>query len=139
MFSFLADICQVPILYYASGSSIYTYNTKAGDHVPKEFLTPSDATLLVYDRTNRTILLYSPSTDVITRVSLDGSNTTTLATVSNEIERFTYDGKKNIVYYLDENTKDIRMLNLHNMNDSPVDLLANVSNVRDLDIDLQNE
>jgi hypothetical protein len=137
LFSFSSDVCQVPILYYANSSTIDTYNTKAGDLSPNFFLRSLDAQL-VYDKHNRQILMYASGT-TLSRVTLDGSNITTLATMEEHIRRFTYDGRRNIIYYLHDASEAIHMLNLTSMEDMEVGALAHLSNIKDLDIDVLNE
>ena len=135
--SFLTDICQVSILYFATSSSIYVYNANAGDNSPTTFLNMSDAQL-VYDKTNRQILMYT-SDGNISRTSLDGSIITTLATNEDQIERFAYDGRRNVIYYLHQAEKTIYKLNLTSGVHSEVEPLAHIKNIKDLDIDARNE
>ena len=113
------------------------YNTKADNPSPNLFLESSNIQL-AYDKYNRQILMYTPSGNV-SRVTLDGSDITTLATDVEHIRRFTYDGRRNIVYYLHDATQTIYMLNLTSMEDSEVSALAHIENIKDLDIDLSNE
>ena len=136
MFVFL-DLCLVPIIYFANSSAIYSYNTKAGDLSPNFFLRSED-TQLVYDKHNRQILIYEEA-GTLSRATLDGSTITTLVMNENNIARFTYDGRRNVIYYLHENLRTIHMLNLTNMEDSEVTALAHISDIKDLDIDVLNE
>ena len=131
------DLCQVPILYYANDSSIYIYHTKADYPLPNLFLESSDSQL-VYDKHNRQIIMYSQSGNIL-RLTLDGSVIATLATGEEFIRRFTYDGRRNIIYYLHDATETIYMLNLTSMEDREVSDLAHIRNIKDLDIDLSNE
>ena len=116
---------------------INSYNTKANDLSPMMFLESSD-TQLVYDKHNRQILMYTLSGN-ISRVTLDGSDITTLATDVEHIRRFTYDGRRNIVYYLHDARNTIYMLNLTSMEESEISALAHLTNIKDLDIDVFNE
>ena len=137
MLSFFSDLCQVPILYYANSSAIDTYNTNAGDLSSNFFLRSPDAQL-VYDKHNRQILMYASGT-TLSRVTLDGSNITTLATDEEHIRRFTYDGRRNVIYYIHDARDAIHMLNLTSMQDNEIGALAHISNIKDLDIDVLNE
>ncbi|CAB4012521.1 fibropellin-1-like isoform X1, partial [Paramuricea clavata] len=130
-------LCQVPILYYANSSTIDTYNTKAGNLSSNFFLRSPDSQL-VYDKHNRQILIYASGT-TLSRVTLDGSNITTLATDEEHIRRFTYDGRRNIIYYIHDARDAIHMLNLTNMQDNEIGALALISNIQDLDIDVLND
>ncbi len=136
LFSFSSDLCQVPILYYANSSVIYSYNTKDGDFSPNLILRLPD-TQLVYDKHNRQMLTYI-SAGTLSRVTLDGLNITTLATNEEFIRRFTYDGRRNIIYYLHDARQTIYMLNLTSMEDKEVGALSHISNIKDLDIDVLN-
>ena len=131
---FFLDLCQVPILYYANSSTIYSYNTKAGE---QNLFLRSEATQLVYDRENRQIFTYD-SVGTLSRVNLDGSSIATLVTNEN-IERFTYDADRNVIYYLHDSFGTIHKLNLTSMEDNEVGPLAHVSDIKDLDIDVLNE
>ena len=116
---------------------INSYNTKANDTSPMLFLNLSD-TQLVYDKYNRQIIVYTPSGN-ISRITLDGSGITTLATGEEFIRRFTYDGRRNIIYYLHDARETIHMLNLTSMEEREVGDLAHLTNIKDLDIDVFNE
>ncbi len=93
---------------------------------------------MVYDKHNRQILTYV-SAETLSRVTLDGLNITTLATNEEFIRRFTYDGRRNIIYYLHNARQTIYMLNLTSMEDKEVGALSHISNIKDLDIDVLNE
>jgi hypothetical protein len=97
----------------------------------------SEDAQLVYDRENRQILTYD-SVGTLSRVNLDGSSIATLVTNEN-IERFTYDADRNVIYYLHDSFGTIHKLNLTSMEDNEVGPLAHVSDIKDLDIDVLNE
>ena len=89
---------------------------------------------LVYDRHTRQILVYNAS-EAIYMASLDGSVVKTLAIDEEFIKRFTYDGRRNVVYYLHNQADTIHMLNLTGMEDIEVGALSHFSSVRDLHFD----
>ncbi|XP_028410565.1 uncharacterized protein LOC114533262 [Dendronephthya gigantea] len=127
----LEDLCQVPILYYASDSAVYSYNTLTNKVMS---IMQSSDTRLVYDKHSRRVLVYNAS-EAIYMVSLDGSHVKTLAADEEFIERFTYDGRRNVIYYLHNQADTIHMLNLTNMQDDEVVALSGYSSIRDLDFD----
>ena len=76
---------------------------------------------------------------MLSRLSLNGSTIATLLENENNISRFTYDGRRNIIYYIHNAFGTIHMINLTSMEDHAVADLANISNIQDLDIDVSNE
>jgi hypothetical protein len=127
----------VPILYYANNSAIYSYNTKASDRLPKLLLRSED-TQLVYDRHNREIVTYD-ATEMFSRLRLNGSTIATLLENVDDVKLFTYDGRRNVIYYIHKSLGNIHMINLTSMENNEVAVLDHFSDIKDLDIDILNE
>ncbi|XP_028394541.1 fibrillin-1-like [Dendronephthya gigantea] len=131
------DHCKIPIIYYASVSRINSYNTLA-DNTSSSKIFDSSGSKLVYDKHNHNILVYN-SSNAIYNVRLDGLVMEILATDEKYFQRFAYDGRRKNIYYVHKATQTIRMLNLTNMEDVKVKALANIHNIRGVDIDVLND
>jgi hypothetical protein len=135
MHFFNLDLCQVPYLFFSASLGTFSYNTQeaagspvlASDHVNA---------LLSFDGVNKRLYLYTTVPQGITSYNLDGSDSTTIP-IQN-VELFTVDGKNNLIYYLHLLRDRIYVYNITSGEDSAVTALSDVTNIKDVEMEVTN-
>lgn len=94
----------------------------------------SDVTDIAYDSLNGLLYYHSSSDGKFYSVKLDGSDHRFVADIS-DVERFTVDGKRNIIYYIHTRTKKIHFVNLTSIENNDVEALISATDASDLDMD----
>ncbi|XP_028410753.1 uncharacterized protein LOC114533436 isoform X5 [Dendronephthya gigantea] len=128
----IQDRCQVPYLFVSTSMGTLSYSTKESTPSPKSIDGRLNA-LLSYDGINRKLYLYFNTTG-FESYNLDGSNATSIP-ISN-VSFFTVDGKSNVIYYYHSLHKSIWMHNISSGQQTAVEALSDISDVRDLEIDI---
>ena len=90
-----------------------------------------------YDPVSRRLFYYDSGN--FYSIELDGSDLRHIAGGVNQVERFTVDGRNNIIFYIHESTDTVYMLNMTDLEDTQVVELADVTAAKDIDIDHVNK
>jgi hypothetical protein len=131
MLCFAELTCKVDAIYYATSSAIQGVFSDGNSTVT---ITSEGNAKLNYDSSSERLLYYD--SDNLISVKLDGSNATTIASLS-IILRFSVDHITRIVYYITDLFRNVRSIDLATGADNLVS--SNLgSGVEDLDTDPNN-
>ena len=93
--------------------------------------------LLAFDGVNKRLYNVYAESGVMTSYLLDGSDSMTVADISN-VDTFAVDGQRNVIYYHHELQTRMWMFNMTSREDIAADDLSDVGSVKDLDMDFTN-
>ena len=123
-------MCNIPVVVYYGPSAI-NYQVTINNMTTSGRLVSGGAKDMDYDRFSRRLFYYV--SDNFYSIEQDGSDLRDIAAVGN-VDRFTVDGRNNIIYYINDLTDTISKLNMTNSAATDVGISA-----RDIDMDSVNK
>ena len=124
-------MCQVDAIYYATTNGIKGIFSDSNTAVT---ILSATNVKLNYDVGTKRLIYYDGTS--LNTVKLDGSNSTTIASVTT-LERFTVDHITRKVYYVTDLFKAVRIIDLNTGNITDLNP-SNIADVDDLDSDPDN-
>ena len=134
-FMFL-DVCNIPVIIYYGPAAI-NYQVTINNVITSASLGNGGAKDINYDPFSRRLFYYDSGN--FYSIELDGSDLRHIAGGVNQVERFTVDGRNNIIFYIHESTDTVYMLNMTDLENTQVVELADVTAAKDIDIDHVNK
>jgi hypothetical protein len=123
-------MCNIPVVVYYGPSAI-NYQVTINNMTTSGRLVSGGAKDMDYDRFSRRLFYYV--SDNFYSIEQDGSDLRDIAAVGN-VDRFTVDGRNNIIYYINDLTDTISKLNMTNSAETDVGISA-----KDIDMDSVNK
>ena len=123
-------MCNIPVVVYYGPSAI-NYQVTINNMTTSGRLGSGGAKDMDYDRFSRRLFYYV--SDNFYSIEQDGSDLRDIAVVGN-VDRFTVDGRNNIIYYINDLTDTISKLNMTNSAETDVGISA-----KDIDMDSVNK
>ena len=128
-------MCNIPVVFYYGFSGI-SYQVTINNVTTSERLVGNEVKDMNYDASSRRLFLYDDLKNFYS-IEQDGSD---LRHIEMEnVDRFTVDGKNNIIYYIHKSTDTIFMLNMTDMENAEFADLADVAGAKDIDMDKINK
>ena len=124
------DVCNIPVLVYYGPSAI-NYRVIVNNMTTSGNLSSRGAEDMDYDRFSRRLFYYKSGN--FYSIEQDGSDLRDIGAVGN-VDRFTVDGRNNIIYYINTFTNTVYMFNMTNSAESDVGIRA-----KDIDMDSVNK
>ena len=125
------DVCNIPVVVYYGPSAI-NYQVTVNNVTTSGRLVSGGAEDMDYDRFSRRLFFYV-SGNFYSIEQDDGSDLRDIGAVGN-VERFTVDGRNNIIYYINTLTDIIYKLNMTNSVETDLGISA-----KDIDMDSVNK
>jgi hypothetical protein len=122
--------CNIPVVVYY-GSSAVNYQVTINNVTTSGNLVSGGASDMDYDRFSRRLFYYVSGN--FYSMEEDGSDLRDIGAVEN-VERFTVDGRNNIIYYVNTLTDTIYKFNMTNLVETDLNIRA-----KDIDIDSVNK
>ena len=122
--------CNIPVVVYY-GSSAVNYQVTINNVTTLGNLVSGGASDMDYDRFSRRLFYYVLGN--FYSMEEDGSDLRDIGTVGN-VDRFTVDGRNNIIYYIYTLTDTIYKFNMTNLVETDLNIRA-----KDIDIDSVNK
>ncbi|CAB3993184.1 Hypothetical predicted protein [Paramuricea clavata] len=123
-------MCSIPIVVYYGPSAI-NYRVTVNNMTTSASLGSGGAEDMDYDRFSRRLFYYVSGN--FYSIEQDGSGLRNIGAVGN-VERFTVDGRNNIIYYINTLTDTIYKLNMTNLAETNLNIRA-----KDIDMDSVNK
>ena len=124
------DVCNIPVVVYYGPSGI-NYQVTVNNVTTSGRLVNGGAEDMEYDRFSRRLFFYVSGN--FYSIEQDGSDLRDIGSVGN-VERFTVDGRNNIIYYINTLTDIIYKLNMTNSVETDLGISA-----KDIDMDSVNK
>jgi hypothetical protein len=128
-------VCNITLIVYYGPTAI-NYHVTINNVTTSPSLGSGGAKDINYDPFSRRLFYYDSGN--FYSIELDGSDLRLIAPVQ-QVERFTVDGRNNIIFYIHESTDTVYMLNMTDLEDTQVVELADVTAAKDIDIDHVNK
>jgi hypothetical protein len=122
--------CNIPVVVYY-GPSAVNYQVTINNVTTSGSLVSGGASDMDYDRFSRRLFYYVSGN--FYSIEEDGSDLRDIGAVGN-VERFTVDGRNNIIYYINTLTDTIYKFNMTNLVETDLNIRA-----RDIDMDSVNK
>ena len=122
--------CNIPVVVYY-GPSAVNYQVTINNVTTSGSLVSGGASDMDYDRFSRRLFYYVSGN--FYSMEEDGSDLRDIGAVGN-VERFTVDGRNNIIYYINTLTDTIYKFNMTNLVETDLNIRA-----RDIDMDSVNK
>jgi hypothetical protein len=129
-------VCNIPLIVYYGPTAI-NYQVTINNVTTSASLGNGGAKDINYDPFSRRLFYYD--SDNFYSIELDGSDLRHIAEEINQVERFTVDGRNNIIFYIHKSTDTVYMLNMTDLENTQVVELADVTAAKDIDIDHVNK
>ena len=129
-------MCNIPLIVYYGPTAI-NYQVTINNVTISASLGNGGAKDINYDPFSRRLFYYDSGN--FYSIELDGSDLRHIAGEGNQVERFTVDGRNNVIFYIHKSTDSVYMLNMTNLENTQVVELADVSAAKDIDIDHVNK
>ena len=123
-------MCNIPVVVYYGPSAI-NYQVTINNVTTSGSLVSRGAKDMDYDRFSRRLFYYASGN--FYSIEQDGSDLRDIGAVGN-VDRFTVDGRNNIIYYINDLTNTISKFNMTNSVETDVGISA-----RDIDMDSVNK
>ena len=129
------DVCNVPVVVYYDASNI-NYQVTINNSTTSASLGSGGAIDMSYDPISRRLFYYE--SNKFYSIEQDGSDLKQIVNALN-VERFTIDGRNNVIYYILEQNDKVHMINMTSLENEQVTALANIDGVKDVDMDSINQ
>ena len=129
------DVCNIPVIIYYGPAAI-NYQVTINNVITSASLGNGGAKDINYDPFSRRLFYYNSGN--FYSIELDGSDFRLIAPVQ-QVERFTVDGRNNIIFYTHGSTDTVYMFNMTDLENTQVVELADVTAAKDIDIDHVNK
>ena len=128
-------MCNIPLVVYFGLFGI-RYQVTIQNVTTSKNLVHNETKDIKYDPFSRR-LFYDDFYENLYSIELDRSDLRCIK--EGKADRFTVDGSNSIIYYIHKSTDTIYMLNMTNMENTPVVDLADVAGAKDIDMDNINK